>query len=267
MASRTVRMPELPEVETAVRRLRPIVVGRRIAAAATHHATARRALPDVVAASLAGRQITTVERRGKHQHLTLDDGSALHVQFRLTGDWHVGHADAALPPYARVTLALDDGAVVSLVDARALATAVVCASGAPSPTLGPDALDPAFDAGALGRAWRGRRVAVKPALLDQRVVAGIGNIYAAEALWRARIDPRVPAGRLGPARRTRLVDAVRATMNDALADAGRYQHGEALERLAVYGREGAPCRRCGAPVRRVTQVGRSTYFCPACQRR
>lgn len=260
-------MPELPEVETAVRRLRPVVVGRRITAVTTHHATTRRALPTDVAASLIGRQITAVERRGKHQHLALDNGTALHIQFRMNGDWHVSRADAALPPYARLTLALDDGIVISLVDSRALATAALRASGAAAPVLGPDANDPALDAGALGRALHGRRVAIKPALLDQRIVAGIGNIYAAEALWRARIDPRVPAGRLGPTRLTRLVDAVRATMHDALIDAGRYQSGEALGRLAVYSREGEPCRRCGALVRRVLQAGRSTYFCATCQRR
>lgn len=260
-------MPELPEVEAAVRRLRPAVVGRRITAVATHHATSRRSLPDDVAASLAGRQITAVERRGKHQQLALDDGSALHVQFRMNGDWHIGRADAARPTYARVTLTLDDGSAVSLVDPRALATVALRASGAPSMPLGPDATDPAFDAAALGRALRGRTLAIKPALLDQRVVAGIGNIYAAEALWRARLDPHVPAGRLGPTRLARLVDAVRATMADALAGTGRHQDGEALERLAVYGREGGPCRRCEAPVRRVVQAGRSTYYCPGCQRR
>jgi len=260
-------MPELPEVETAVRRLRPAVIGRRITAVATHHATSRRALPDDVASSLAGRQITAVERRGKHQHVALDDGSALHVQFRMNGDWHLGRADAPRPPYARVTLTLDDGSMVSLIDTRALATITLRPSGAPPLRLGPDATDPAFDADALGRALHGRRLAIKPALLDQRVVAGIGNIYAAEALWRARLDPHIAAGRLGPARLARIVDAIRTTMADALADAGRYQDGEALERLAVYGREGAPCRRCEVPVRRVVQAGRSTYYCAACQRR
>lgn len=260
-------MPELPEVEAAVRRLRPVVVGRRITAVATHHARTRSALPADVAARLIGRQITAVERRGKHQHLALDDGTALHVQFRMNGDWHVGRSDGDLPPHARLTLGLDDGTAVSLVDSRALATGVWRAHGAVLPRLGPDATDPAFDAGALGRALHGRRIAIKPALLDQRIVAGIGNIYAAEALWRARIDPHVPAGRLGPARLTRLVDAVRATMHDALANTGRYQDGEALERLTVYGREGHPCRRCGAAVRRVLQAGRSTYFCAPCQRR
>ena len=260
-------MPELPEVETAVRRLRPAIVGRRLAAVRTHHPVARRALGDDVAAGLAGRQVTSVDRIGKHQHLALDDGSVLHAHFRMNGDWHAGRTSDALPAYARVTFDLDDGARVSLVDSRALATVVWKPAGAPAPVVGPDAAGVGFDAAALGGALRGRRIAIKPALLDQRVVAGVGNIYASEALWRARIDPRVAAGRLGPARLARLVDAVRATLADALADAGRYQDGEALARLAVYGREGAPCRRCDAPVRRFVQAGRSTYFCPRCQRR
>ena len=157
--------------------------------------------------------------------------------------------------------------VVEPATLDALATVVWRPAGGADPALAPDATDPEFDADALATKLRGRRAAITAALLDQRVVAGVGNIYAAEALWRARIDPRVPAARLGPARRARLVDAVRDTMADALADAGRYQDGEALARLAVYDREGQPCRRCEAPVRRITQAGRSTYFCAACQRR
>lgn len=260
-------MPELPEVETAVRRLRPAIVGRRLRAVRTHHPTAARALPDAVAASLAGRCVTAVERVGKHQLLVLDDGSVLHAHFRMNGDWHVVAAGDALPKYARVTFELDDGVVVALVDSRALATVVWRPAGTPGPAVGVDATDPRFDAAALGEALRGRRLAIKPALLDQRVVAGVGNIYASEALWRAGVDPRVPAARLGPVRRARLVTAIRATLADALADSGRYQDGEALERLAVYDRAGAPCRRCAAPVRRVVQAGRSTYFCAVCQRR
>ena len=260
-------MPELPEVETAVRRLRPAVVGRRLLAVRTHHPVAQRALPDDVAARLAGRQITGVERIGKHQHLVLDDGSVLHAHFRMNGDWHTGAAADALPPYARVSFVLDDDTAVALVDSRALATVVWKPAGAPAPLLGPDAAGPQFDAASLGRALRGRRVAIKPALLDQRVVAGVGNIYASEALWRAGIDPRLPAGRLGPTRLARLVDAVRATLAAALLEAGRYQDGEALDRLDVYDREGAPCRRCATPVRRLVQAGRSTYYCPKCQRR
>lgn len=259
-------MPELPEVEHAVRRLRPSIVGRHLTAVTTHHPTARRALPDERAAALTGRRVTAVDRLGKHQLLRLDDGSTLHAHFRMNGDWEVGHA-APIPRFARVTLALDDETAVHLVDSRALATIVWRPAGDADPVLAPDATDPAFDADALAAKLRGRRAAIKPVLLDQRVVAGVGNIYAAEALWRARIDPRALTAALGPARRARLVDAIRDTMADALASAGRYQDGEALARLAVYDREGEPCRRCDAPIRRITQAGRSTYFCAGCQRR
>lgn len=261
-------MPELPEVESAVRVLRAAVVGRTIRRLQALHAAARRALPDEVAARLAGRRIVAVARLGKHQVLTLDDGSTLHAHFRMTGDWEVGAADAPLPPHARVVLELDDGTRVALVDPRALGGISWHASGhAPTPRLGPDALDDAFDAAALRAALRGRRTAIKAALLDQRVVAGVGNIYAAEALWWARIDPRVAAATIGPARAARLVAAIRAVMHEALAAPGRYQDGEALGRLHVYDREGAPCARCGAAIRRIVQSGRSTYFCAGCQRR
>ena len=189
------------------------------------------------------------------------------MHFRMNGDWHLGGFGAEQPRYARVTLDLDDGTAVSLVDSRALATATLQPAGVPVASLGPDPTDPAFGAAALSRRLQGRRIAIKPALLDQRVVAGIGNIYAAEALWRARVDPRVIAGQLGPVRTARLATAIRDTLTEALDDAGRYQDGEAPERLAVYDREGAPCRRCAAPVRRLVQAGRSTYFCAGCQRR
>ncbi|GLC28493.1 bifunctional DNA-formamidopyrimidine glycosylase/DNA-(apurinic or apyrimidinic site) lyase [Roseisolibacter agri] len=261
-------MPELPEVEAAVRALRAAVVGRTIRDAHTRHAAARRALPDDVAAALTGRRIVGVTRMGKHQALALDDGSTLHAHFRMTGDWDVGRADAPLPPHARVVLTFDDGVRVALVDPRALGGITWHAPGqAPAPALGPDALDDAFDAAALRAALRTRRTAIKPALLDQRVVAGVGNIYAAEALWVARIDPRVAAASLGPARAERLVAAIRSVMRDALETPGRYQDGEALERMHVYGREGEPCTRCGATIRRIVQAGRSTYFCGGCQRR
>jgi formamidopyrimidine-DNA glycosylase len=261
-------MPELPEVEAAARRLRPVVTGRTLHAVRTLHATTRRALPDERAAALVGRRVDGVLRRGKHQLLLLDDGSVLHAHFRMNGDWHVAPTGEPLPPHARASLDLDDGTSVVLVDSRALGTLAwhATADGA-LPALGPDATDPAFDAAALGRALAGRRGPVKPLLLDQRVVAGVGNIYAAEALWRARIHPATPARGLGPQRLARLVDGIRGAIADALADPGRYQDGEAVARLQVYDREGAPCPRCGAPIRRAVQAGRSTYFCAGCQRR
>jgi formamidopyrimidine-DNA glycosylase len=258
-------MPELPEVEAAIRQLRPIVEARTIVRVRTLHAATVRALPDDARRQVEGRRITAVERRGKHQLLRLDDGAVLHAHFRMAGDWHVAPSTVAAPPHARLAVDLDDGVTVWLVDPRALATLVRLSHGAPLPAVGPDALtdvQPSTFATALAR----RRGPIKPALLDQRVLAGVGNIYAAEALWRARIDPRTVSSSLGARRRQRLLEAVRDTLADALVAPGRYARGETVAAMRVYGREGEPCARCATPVRRIVQAGRSTYFCARCQR-
>jgi formamidopyrimidine-DNA glycosylase len=214
-----------------------------------------------------GRRVIGIERRGKHQLLRLDDDSVLHVHFRMAGDWSTGRADE-IPRHARAVLVFTDGSSITLVDPRALSTIAWFAPGAAAlPELGPDANDPAFDADSLGRALATRRGPVKPVLLDQRVVAGLGNIYVAEALWRARISPTIPARELGRARRARLVDAIRETLADAIQAPGRYARGETVDAMNVYGREAEPCPRCGAEIRRAVQAGRSTYFCPRCQAR
>jgi formamidopyrimidine-DNA glycosylase len=179
-------------------------------------------------------------------------------------------ANEPLPPYARVFLAFDDDTRLVLDDPRALSAVSLCALGVdPLPPLGPEATDATFDATWLGRVLSGRRVPIKRALLDQRVVAGLGNIYASEALWYARVDPRVVAGRLRPAQLRAIVSGVRRVMAKALKEPGRYYGDGAQDpgRFNVYDREGEPCRRCRAKIRRLTQGARSTYFCPACIRR
>ncbi len=261
-------MPELPEVETAVRRLRPAVVGRTILAIRTLHSATRRSLPDGDAAALAGRRVLAVDRWAKYQTLRLDDGSALEAHFRMAGDWEFAPTlESADLRFARATIDLDDGSSVVLVDGRGFATLRRLAPDAIAPARAPDALDPAFDPAFLAQALAGRRQAIKPTLLDQAVVGGIGNIYASEALWRSRIDPRTPAGRVGPRRLARLVPDIVQTLYDAIDHPGRYANDEALDRLAVYDREGEPCRRCGRAIVRSVQSGRSTYYCPGCQRR
>ncbi|MGH9662421.1 MAG: zinc finger domain-containing protein, partial [Bryobacteraceae bacterium] len=135
--------------------------------------------------------------------------------------------------------------------------------------LGPDANDPSLSTDYLTHALASRRIPIKVALLDQAVVAGIGNIYASEALWRARINPRTPAQRLSRRRLGRLVKAIQATMRDALNRQRRYYGSEGIApeaRFAVYDREGGPCRRCGKRIRRIPQAARSTYYCGNCQR-
>jgi formamidopyrimidine-DNA glycosylase len=250
-------MPELPEVETAVRMLRAAAEGRTIVRARVMHRSLRARISARRARSLAGARVARVERRGKHQLLHLDDGRVVHAHFRMAGDWQVDRAAGPEPRFARALVELDDGVRVWLVDPRALSTLDVREGAAGLKLdLGPEATDPALRASDLARALARRRGAIKPALLDQRVVAGIGNIYAAEALWRARIDPRAPAASLGSGELARLLSAIRHVMRRALAGSARF---------AVYGREGRPCRRCGTAVARIVQAGRSTYFCPRCQ--
>jgi formamidopyrimidine-DNA glycosylase len=260
-------MPELPEVQHAAAVARAALVGRTIAALRLLHPALRRGCTDAARDAVAGRRVVHVERRGKHQLVHLDDAAVLHVHFRMSGDWVEARA-GDVPRHARAALDLTDGSALVLVDPRALSTVDWHAAGALSlPPLGLDALDPALDGAALGVALAGRRGPIKPALLDQRVVAGLGNIYAVEALWLARVDPRLPARSLGPVRRERLVVAVRATLASALDVPGRYSRGETVEAMRVYGRAGAPCLRCGAGIARIVQVGRSTYYCPRCQAR
>ena len=261
-------MPELPEVETAVRRLRPAVVGRTILRVRTLHRVVRRTLPPDDAAAVAGRRVVGVDRWAKYQTIQLDDGSALEAHFRMAGDWAFGPTAASdALRFARAAIDLDDSSTVTLVDSRGFGTLRRIAAGTPLPARAPDALDPAFDGSYLARALAGRRQAIKPTLLDQALVGGIGNIYASEALWRAQIDPRTPAGAVGPRRVSRLAHAIVETLLDAIAAPGRYAEGDALDRLAVYDREDEPCRRCGRPIVRLVQTGRSTYYCPRCQRR
>jgi len=262
-------MPELPEVEFAAGRLREALVGRRIAAAAAFHPSLQRCLPPTACDRLVGRQIAAVTRRAKIQLITLDDGQVLEVHFRMTGDWELGRADEPAPAYERIRLTCTDGTRVSLVDSRAFAVMRLHAAGEfRLPSLGPEPLSEAFTVDAFAAALGNRRGPIKPVLLDQKVVAGLGNIYAAEALWVARIHPTRPATSLSRARVTRLRDAIREVLNDA--PTGRYYARDADTRAEpeswrVYGREGESCTRCSRTIRRITQAGRSTHYCP-CQK-
>ena len=260
-------MPELPEVEAATRILRSAAVGRTIVSLRLLHPSLRSALSARRLRVVAGRRIEGVERRGKHQLLVLDDGRVIHAHFRMAGEWHVGRAQEALPKFARAALELSDGTRICLIDPRALSTVKLHDAGELAlPSLGPDPADAAFDVPFLKRVLAKRRGAIKPALLDQRVASGVGNIYAVEGLWIARIDPRTIASSLGPARLARLIDGIRQALANGESSAGRYSEGDATG-LEVYGREGEACSRCGSRIRRIVQAGRSTYFCPGCQRR
>jgi formamidopyrimidine-DNA glycosylase len=261
-------MPELPEVEFAVRRLRRVLRGRQIVSLRAHHRAQRRDVTPRVVRAVAGRRVTDVQRRGKHQLLWLDDGAVLLVHFKMDGDWAFGRSGTALPHHARVSLDLHDGRRVVLVDPRAFCTMRWFAPGQPPElALGPEPEDAALTPAVLRMRLARKRGPIKPALLDQSVLAGVGNIYAAEALWHAGISPRAVAAALSADRASRLLDGLRAALADGHVNAGRYHRGERAIPFNVYDREGEPCRRCGRDVRRIAQAGRSTYFCARCQAR
>ncbi len=261
-------MPELPEVDEAARRLRAHVVGRTLVRITGLHPSQRRELPAGARRRVEGQGIVAVERRGKHQLIRFANGAQLHVHFLLDGDWSFTRKHDPLPRFTRVAIALDDGTRVALTDPRALCIVRVHAAAHPPVlALGPDADDPSVTAAFFGAGLARRRTAIKVALLDQKLLAGIGNIYAAEALWRARVNPEAPANSLSAARVTRLLDSVREALADGVARAERYRTSDRSDRFHVYDREGEPCDRCGTTLKRLTQSGRSTCFCPNCQRR
>jgi formamidopyrimidine-DNA glycosylase len=261
-------MPELPEVEHAAAIARGVTVGRTITSVTVRHRSQRRGLPAKAARSLAGDRVLSVERRGKSQRFRLASGRELRVHFRMTGDWLVP-GPGPLPPTVRAVLSFDDGSRLALDDPRALSVLSLCAIPNDDDGLGPDAMDPGLTGRQLAGVLSSRRIPIKVALLDQSVLAGVGNIYASEALWRSRIDPRTPAFRLTAPRLTALLRAVRATLTAALKRQARYYGGETSDdsgRFAVYDREGEPCRRCRTSIKRITQAARSTYYCPKCQK-
>lgn len=281
----TRRMPELPEVEFAVTRLRDAVAGRVIASLEPFHPAQQAHLPPADQRAATGCTIERVERRAKIQLIALSGGALLEVHFRMTGDWVFTRVGDPPPRHERVRLETTDGVRVSLVDSRAFCVVRFHAPGAFAlPDLGPEPLTDAFTVDGLCEALARRRGPIKPALLDQKLVAGVGNIYASEALWEARIHPAAATNRLSRARVARLRDAVRLVLetapaeryygrdtgNDAGTDPGHDAAADAApeqERWRVYGREGEPCRRCGATLKRLPQAGRSSFYCPRCQRR
>lgn len=260
-------MPELPEVEHAAAIARDVAAGRTITSIAVRHRSQRRGLPAKSARSLVGDRVLAVERRGKSQRFRLASGRELCVHFRMTGDWLVP-GPGPLPPTVRAVLSFDDGSRLALDDPRALSVLSVCALSNDDDGLGPDAMDPGLTGGQLSDCLASRRIPIKVALLDQSVLAGVGNIYASEALWRSRIDPRIPANRLTSSRLTALLRAIRATLIAAMKRQDRYYRGETsseIGRFAVYDQESEPCRRCRTRIKRIIQAGRSTYFCWKCQ--
>lgn len=260
-------MPELPEVEEAMQRLRSAVEGKIIARAKALHPAIARQFPDASARRLRQRRIMKIERRGKHQLLHLDSGATVHAHFRMNGDWLLTTIDVPVDRFTRAVIELTDGTRIELNDRRALSALSLHGKGVnPLPSLGMEANDPALDADYLKMALKTRRGPIKPALMDQKVIAGLGNIYAAESLWKAKISPRAVASSLSRQRLEKLAGAIHETLEAEDRAPGRYTDTENRERFAVYDREGLPCSRCSTAIKRIPQAGRSTYFCPKCQK-
>jgi formamidopyrimidine-DNA glycosylase len=258
----------------------PLIVGRRLVRVTIRPGAERLAVshpPREFEAELAGRRVEDVGRHGKYLLLGLDDGRTWVVHLRMTGSLVHGAMGAAPHRFERACIDLDDGTSLRFNDLRKFGTwHLVDDPREAMPACGPDALSEAFSAAWLRSRLRGRSAPVKALLLDQRVAAGVGNIYADEALWIARVHPETPAGRLGAVRVGRLHAAVLQTLEESLGDRGSsfsdYRDGLGAEglhhvRVHVFRRDGEPCERCGTMIRKARVAGRGTHFCPRCQRR
>jgi formamidopyrimidine-DNA glycosylase len=274
-------VPELPEVETVRRRLEPALVGRRLEHVEILDPRLTRPHdPLEVAAELTGERVGAVERRGKYLVVRFASGRALLIHLRMTGS--LRHVPAGSAPdvdaYTRAVVHLDDGSEVTYRDVRRFGTWLLTEPDEVEPyldaRLGGEPLGPAFTTRRLADALAGRRAPVKAVILDQRRLAGVGNIYADEALWRARVHPLRPAGELGEDELRALHRGIRAALRAGIerqgatlrdyrtpdGNSGRMQH-----EFKVYGREGEPCERCGHPIEKIRAGGRGTWFCPNCQ--
>jgi formamidopyrimidine-DNA glycosylase len=273
-------MPELPEVESVRRQLEPALVGRTF-----EHVTiddprlVRPYDPAEVAAELVGERVAAVERRGKYLIVRFESGRVLLIHLRMTGSLlHAPGGSLPDDPHRRAVVKLDDGSDVAYRDVRRFGTWLLLEPGEAGPYLGArvgdEPLDALFTAVRLGERLAGRRTSLKAALLDQRTLAGMGNIYVDEALWRARLNPLRPAAGLDRAELRRLHRAIRSALEQGLARQGSTLRdyrlpngggGSMQDEFRVYGRGGEPCDRCGTPIARTHVAGRTTWFCPTCQ--
>jgi formamidopyrimidine-DNA glycosylase len=274
-------VPELPEVETVRRRLAPALEGRRFEQVEIADARLTRPFDPVeVARELEGERVTLVDRRGKYLIVRFESGRALLIHLRMTGSLRHA-AGGTLPddPHRRAVVRLDDGSDVGYRDVRRFGTWLLLeppdVDVYVDARVGREPLEDAYKAKHLAAELEGRRAPVKAAILDQRTVAGVGNIYADEALWRAQIHPLTPASALAAPEVKALHRAVRAALQAGLRRQGSTlrdyrlpdgESGSAQHEFKVYGRDGEPCDRCGTPIDKIRVAGRGTWYCPRCQR-
>jgi formamidopyrimidine-DNA glycosylase len=264
-------MPELPEVETERGRLASKLRGRQLVRVRIDDPRLTRPEdPALVATVLAGDRVADVERRGKYLLVRLESGRVLLVHLRMTGGFRYEPAS-----HERAVLELEDGVRIAYRDQRRFGTWQLLESEDAQRhldvRLGPEPLERGFTKAFLGGRLADRTAPVKAAILDQRTVAGLGNIYSDEALWHARIHPQRPAGTLSAdeigALREGIRKALRIGIRHQGADLGdgAYAGGRMQERFNVYGRDGEPCNRCGTPIEKIRVAGRGTWYCPSCQ--
>lgn len=269
-------MPELPEVETTVRGLRPVLEGERIARVTLRRGDLRRPFPPDLGQRLTGATVTALGRRAKYGLIETDRGDTMIFHLGMSGRWRVDptellpHDHLVLETAGR-RLALNDPRRFGSVD---LVQTAALGDFAPFKALGPEPLGPELTVAHLQRALAGRIASIKLMLLDQRIVAGLGNIYVCEALFAARISPKRAGGKVSRAALARLVPAIRSVLLAAIDAGGSTlrdyarpdgELGYFSKQFAVYGRAGQPCD-CGGTVQRYSEGGRSTFWCPACQR-
>lgn len=277
-------MPELPEVEVVRRGLSAAVDGRRIAEVRVLHPRPVRRHPggpDDFALSLVGRTFAEPKRRGKYLWLPFTDGDALLAHLGMSGQFRVDDGDQPLPQHCRVVFGFADGGPqLRFADQRMFGGLAISVGGAELPDevahIAIDLLDPGLDRAALVSRIRSRSSGIKRVLLNQEIVSGIGNIYADEALWLARLHYDTPANTISAAKLTELLDAARQVMSESLAVGGTSfdslyvnvngSSGYFERSLNAYGREGLPCLRCGRPMVREPFMNRSSFRCPSCQR-
>jgi formamidopyrimidine-DNA glycosylase len=273
-------MPELPEVEMVARTLRPRLVGRRLVAVETSGLPLRRPVDAAgLRAACRNARVEAVRRIGKYLLVDLSSQQVLVAHLGMSGRLLFAAAGASRAPHTHVVFSLDDEQELRYVDPRRFGVLVVYprarAAGSPElSVLGIDPLEPAFTVAYLAGALAGARRDLKGFLLDQSRIAGLGNIYACEAMFHAGLGPRRRTQRLGSARAARLHAAIQKVLTDGIANRGTSfsdyvdadgAAGANQNALAVYGREGLPCRRCRTPIRRIVQGARSTFYCPRCQ--
>jgi formamidopyrimidine-DNA glycosylase len=279
-------MPELPEVETVMRGLRARLEGRLLTKAVAHRPDLRWPMPRDLALKLTGSRVLSFRRRAKYILMRLDNGWSVLLHLGMSGRMMIGPVGRnSLEPHEHLEMETDDGWRVGFVDPRRFGSVDLIPTAQEDTHrllagLGPEPLDDAFSVAMLNVALTGKRTPIKAALLDQKIVAGLGNIYVSEALFRAAISPQRLASSIPGARATRLVPAIKETLQDAIAaggsslrdyvqpegELGYFQHA-----WRVYGREGEPCPPCPGGttcpgVKRIVQSGRSTFYCPRTQR-